>query len=182
MSQDYSNPEEYVRYSTGSKWLHWLIASLVIILLAVSFFLEDVPEQYQPVAYMIHKSLGLTVLFLMVLRLFWILYKGKPPLPQTVPAWQRLLARGVQYSFYVFLFAMPLSGWIMSVAAGRTPVYFGLFSVPLPISPDKELAKTMNGVHETIAWVLIALVILHVAGALKHYFIDRDKVVQSMLP
>ncbi|KTD21153.1 cytochrome b [Legionella londiniensis] len=171
-----------VRYSTGSKILHWLIAVIVIIMLSVSFFLEELPKQYQPTAFFIHKSFGLTVLFLMVIRLFWISYAGKPDLPLTVPFWQKTLARSVQFILYLFLFAMPISGWIMSVAANKPPSFFGLFQANLPIEPNKALAQFMNQLHELFAWILIVLIALHLAGALKHYFIDKDKVLQSMLP
>ena len=170
------------RYSAGSKLFHWLIAIIVISMLSFSFFLDDIPEQYQSLAYMIHKSIGLTILCLMIMRLVWIHHAGKPALPKSVPMWQRFVARTVQYSLYIFLLAMPMTGWIMSVAANRTPTFFGLFNVPLPIAPDEALAKFMNQTHTIIAWILIALIVLHIAGALKHYFIDKDHVLQSMLP
>lgn len=173
---------EELSYAAGSKILYWIIAFIVILLLSLSFFLEDVPEQYAGLAYMIHKSLGLTVLWLMIFRLIWIWHRRAPPLPLTVPIWQRNLARAIQYSLYLLLFAMPLSGWIMSVAANKIPVYFGLFSVPLPLAPNKSLAMLMNQTHNIIAWILIAFVTLHIVGALKHYFINKDKVLQRMLP
>lgn len=169
-------------YSKSSKIIHWLSAVIVIAMLSLSFFLEDLPERYQPLGYLTHKSFGLVVLFLLFLRIIWIFYRGKPSLPPTVPGWQKILARSVQYGLYIFLFAMPMSGWIMSVAANRTPIFFGLFPVPLPITPNKELATFMNETHEVIAWILIVLIVLHVAGAMKHYFLDKDDVLQSMLP
>lgn len=170
------------RYSEGSKLLHWLIAFIVILMLSVSFFLSSVPQAYKPTAYMIHKSFGLTVLALMVCRVIWMVYRGRPPLPPTVPVWQVMLARSVQYGLYLVLFAMPLTGLIMSVAANKAPVYFGLFTVTLPIGPDKILAKYMNESHTVIAWIIIALIALHLAGNIKHYFIDKDRVLQRMLP
>ncbi len=169
-------------YSTGSKVFHWLIALIVICMLSGSFFLDDVPEKYKSVAYMMHKSLGLTVLFLMVVRFFWIQYAGKPALPATVPAWQKVVSRIVQYALYLLLITMAMCGWIMSVAAERIPSYFGLFNLSLPIQPSKSLAKLMNQSHETIAWVLIVLIVLHIAGAIKHHFIDKDNVLKRMLP
>lgn len=169
-------------YSKGSKWLHWMVAIIVMAMLSFSFFLGDVPDQYQPTAYMIHKSLGLTVLFLMCARLFWIVHTGRPELPFTVPMWERVLTRVVQTSMYILLFAMPVVGWVMSVAAGRTPIYFGLFDVPLPGIPiDKQLSHTMANTHEIIAWILIVLISLHILGALKHYFINKDRILHRML-
>lgn len=171
------------RYSTGSKFFHWLIAIIVILMLSGSFFLDDLPDQTKPFAFMMHKSFGLTVLALMIMRLAWIVHKGRPSLPDTVPLWQKFMARLVQYSLYVFVILMPMVGWMMSVAANRTPVYFNLFPVPLPwVSPNKEMASFLVQCHKTIAWIIIGLLVLHVAGAFKHYFIDKDRVVQRMLP
>lgn len=174
--------QKVIGYSKGSKFFHWLIAIIVISMLSGSFFLESLPDQYQPSAFMIHKSFGLTVLFLVLVRLFWIQYTGKPALPKTVPMWQKILARTVQYSLYVFLICMPLCGWVMSVAGNRVPSYFGLFPMPLPIKANEALSKFMNQSHKTIAWILIALITLHIAGAIKHHFIDKDNVLKRMLP
>lgn len=175
--------KQTVHYSSGSKFFHWVIALIVISMLAISFFLEDLPKPYVPTAFMLHKSFGLTVLFLMILRLIWVSYKGKLPLPASVPVWQRFLSRLVQYSLYFFVILMALSGWIMSVAANKIPYYFGLFHLSLPgVEPNKNLAELMNESHETIAWILIVLIILHIAGALKHHFIDKDDVLRRMLP
>ena len=168
-------------YTKPSKILHWVIAAIVITMLSLSFFLEDVPTNYQSQAYLLHKSFGLTVLALMILRITWIAHAGRPTLPVTVAHWQKLLSRTVQYSFYVLLILMPLSGWIMSCAANHIPSYFGLFSVPLPAIPlNQALAGWMDQVHSIIAWILIVLVVLHVLGALKHHFIDQDGVLGKM--
>lgn len=169
-------------YSKGSKWLHWLVSIPVIFMLSFSFFLGDIPKEYQPTAYMIHKSVGLTILFLMLARLFWIVHTGKPALPKSVAKWERVLSVLTQYSLYFFLFMQTFCGWIMSVANNRTPTFFGLFEVPfygIPIS--KPLAHTLENIHTINAWILLALITLHLAGALKHLFIDKDKVFNRML-
>jgi cytochrome b561 len=170
------------RYATGSKVLHWVIAFLVITMLSCSFFLDDLPDTLKANAYMIHKSVGLTLLVLMLIRWFWIIKHGKPALPATVSRWEGLFAHSVQYSLYGLMIAMPLCGWVMSVASNHTPVYFGLFQLPIPgIKADEALAHGMNLTHKTIAWSLIALIFLHVAGALKHHFIDKDTLLRRML-
>ncbi len=171
------------RYSPMSKLFHWTISLAVFIMLTVGFLLDYVPEQYASNVYMIHMSTGLTILLLMIIRFIWIHASGKPPLPNNVKLWERILSRFVQYGFYVLLILMPLSGWIMSVAADKIPSYFGLFSVPMPgVGPDKSLSDFMAEAHEIIAWIIIAFICLHVAGALKHHFIDKDRVLKSMLP
>jgi cytochrome b561 len=151
-------------------------------MLSGSFFLDDLPKSYHSVAYMMHKSFGLTVLFLTILRFFWIIYCGKPAMPATVPRWQKIMSMMVQYALYVFLVSMATCGWIMSVAAERVPSYFGWFDLSLPIQPNKALATIMNQSHKTIAWILIALIVLHIAGAMKHHVIDKDNVLKRMLP
>lgn len=177
------NHNDITAYSKGSKLFHWLVAIIVIGMLAASFFLDDLPKAYQGSSWLVHKSLGLTVLFLMIVRFVWIKYCGKPALPAAVPAWEKVLSCIVQYSFYVFLIAMPLCGWIMSMADNRIPSYFGLFNLPLPgIKPNEALGSLMFQAHKAIAFILIALIVLHVAGAIKHHFIEKDDVLRRMLP
>lgn len=174
--------KQEVSYSAGFKFLHWLIALVAISMLIGSYFLEDLPEQYRGSAFMLHKSFGISLLFLMLFRLIWIWRKGKPALPVSVPLWQRVLSRTVQYALYFFMIAMPLCGWIMAVAANKAPYFFGLFQLSIPgIEPNLALAQLMKETHNTIALIIIALVVLHIAGAIKHYFIDKDKVLQRML-
>lgn len=171
-----------LEYSKGSKFFHWLIAITLIGMLAGSFFLEDLPESYISTAFMFHKSIGITILCLMLIRLFWIMYSGRPELPPSTPLWEVFLSKFVQYSLYVFVIIQPLVGWIMSVAADRIPSYFGLFALPFPgISPNKDLAKVLNITHTRVAWIIIFLVVLHIAGALKHHFINKDAVLRRMM-
>lgn len=173
--------KQVLNYSSSSIFFHWLIALIVIPMVIGSFFLEEVPKAYQPLAYLIHKSMGLTVLLLMLLRMISILYNGKPPLPDTVPAWQKIVSHLVHYGLYFFVILMSLSGWIMSTAANRPPSYFGLFTIPFPgIVPNEAFSNLMVDVHITVAWIIIALLVLHIAGAIKHHFIDKDKVLLRM--
>ncbi len=171
------------KYSSVSKFLHWLIAAIVILMLSLSFFLGDVPEKYSDTAYMLHKSLGFSILVLMIFRILWIFHAGKPPLPTAVPFWEKLLSRFVQYSLYILLILMPLSGWIMSTASKYTFYFFKLFPLQLPfVTRNKQLEDLMLQVHNTLAWIIIGLLVLHIVGALKHHFIDKDDVLRSMLP
>lgn len=171
------------KYSKGVIFLHWLIATVVLLLLPASFFLEDLPANLRPSAIMWHKSLGLTILWLMLMRLIWVIKSGKPALPSSVPRWEAWLARGVQAALYLFLIMMAMVGWLMSVMSNHIPTWFGLFRLPLPgIAVNEGLADSFFQAHQIIAWILITLIGLHIAGALKHAIIDRDKVLDSMLP
>lgn len=174
--------EGTARFSSSLKVVHWLVAIIVLMLLT-GFFLQDWPKAYQPTVYTLHKSFGLTVLALMLCRIFFILRSNRPPLPAVTPKWERIFSRAVQHSFYLFLILMPLSGWLMSTASNKAPVYFGLIKVPFPGIPLNEaLATWMNQTHKTLAWVILILVFLHISGALKHHFINKDDVLRKMLP
>ena len=170
-------------YSQGFKYLHWLVAILVLCMLGFGFYLGDLPGSMKPTAYMLHKSIGLTLLALMLMRFVWLISSGRPALPESVPRWERFCAYAVQCSLYLFLLAMPLCGWLMATASNKIPVYFTWFRVPFPgILPDKTLAHWMSEAHYTIAFILLGLIVLHTAGALKHRFIDKDDVLNRMMP
>lgn len=170
-------------YPQGFKYLHWFVAVFVMMMLSFGFVLSYLPGSIKPLAYMLHKSVGLTLLALMLMRLMWVACLNKPALPKAMPRWQYYLARFVQYSLYFFLIAMPISGWIMATASNKIPVYFGWFSVPFPgIISNKALAHWMREAHYFIAYILLGLIALHIAGALKHRFIDKDDVLNSMMP
>lgn len=171
------------RYTKGFIWLHWGIALVVLPMLAVSFFLEDLPKTIRPTAIMLHKSLGLSILALMIIRLMYLWKQQRPPLPSKMPKWEIYLARVVQVGLYFFLIAMGFAGWLMSSLSDHVPVWFGLIRLPFPgLSKNPEWADWFYQAHQTIAWILIVLLGLHIAGALKHAIIDRDKVLESMLP
>jgi len=171
------------RYSTVSLTLHWLTAALVVtqVLLISAHEATDGPLSREFVN--IHKSVGLTILVLTLARLAWRVANPAIPLPDRVPGWQKLLARATNVLFYVFLLAMPLVGWAASSASGRDILYFGLFEWPLlPVGGGRDTARDLMDLHETAAKGLYVLIFLHVAGALKHHFIDRDNVLHRMLP
>ena len=169
------------RYSLRSQWMHVLMALMVIGLLLIGVFLEDFPSSIQGNMYMLHKSFGLVVLALMFFRLLFILLDGRPKLPMDTPIYERVLSKFVQYSLYVLLIAMPVSGWIMSVAAGYTPVLFDVWVMDLPfIAKNKVLAEQYSALHYYFAWTIFALLVLHILGNIKHYFFNKDQVVQSM--
>jgi cytochrome b561 len=168
-------------FSNVSKSLHWLIAFIVISMLSFGFFMSGLADAQKPMVYMLHKSFGLSVLALMIVRVIWIHHAGRPALPTDTPRWEIVLSRGVQYCLYIALLMMPLCGWVMSTASGRIPLFFGLFPLPCPgIEPNQALADIMDTMHKTTAWVLIGLIGLHVAGALKHHFINKDQVLGNM--
>lgn len=171
------------RYSTVSLFLHWATAALVVVQIALIWAHEatDGPASREFVN--LHKSVGLSILVLTLVRLGWRLTNPAIPLPAETPRWQKIVARANHVLFYLLLLAMPLVGWAASSAAGRDIVWFGLFEWPLlPIGGGRETAGSLMDVHALSARLLIALVILHVLGGLKHHFVNRDNVLHRMIP
>ncbi len=168
------------QYSGISKFLHWLIFILVLVQILLGFFWDDTGS-FNFTAISWHKSLGLTILCLVVLRLAWVLTNPKPTLLNT-PAWQRLAAKTIHGLLYLSLIGMPLSGWIGLTAGGKPPQPFG---IPLPfpgIQANKVLANISFEVHKFLGFILVGLIALHILAALKHHFIDKDDVLIRMLP
>lgn len=172
------------RYSTVSLVLHWLIA--VMILSQVLLITANEATEGQAISRQfveVHKALGLSVLVLTLVRIGWRIANPAIPLPDTMKRWEKGLARTTHVLFYVFLLAMPLTGWAAVSATGRDLSWFGLFNWPLlPISGGRDAFKSIIGIHELVMKGLYALVALHVVGALKHQFVDRDNVLHRMIP
>ena len=171
------------RYTAVAQALHWVIAALIVTQFALAWTAEDLPLGMHKLALLArHKSFGMTVLMLAVLRLAWRLFNPAPPLPGGMSALERILARGTHYAFYVLLFAMPLSGWMMSSAKNYSVSWFGLFTWPNLIGPDDRAFDALKETHWILSNVLFAIAILHVLAALKHHFWNQDDVLKRMLP
>jgi cytochrome b561 len=169
-------------YRPLSKFFHWTIALIVIPMVTGSFYIDTLSKASQGTVIMLHKSFGLLVLALMLMRISYLLIAGRPDLPPTVATWERVLARFVQYSLYISLILMPLCGWMMSTAAGHPPVFFKLVTLPFPgISPNELLSNQLFLAHQIIAYIILGLLFLHISGALNHHFIDKDNVLNNML-
>ncbi|SIT38538.1 Cytochrome B561 [Paraburkholderia ribeironis] len=162
--------------------LHWLIAFGIIGLLAVGLYMVGLPKGLPVKAALInvHKSLGLTVFLLVLLRIVARAVLHRPPLPPMRP-WQRAAARTTQGFLYVCMVVMPLAGYLGS-SFNRYGIRF--WGIPLPRWgwDDAHLRELFYGVHQAVGYLLIALIVLHVAGALKHQWLDRDNLLARMLP
>ncbi len=181
-------------YSTVAMVLHWAIAIAIVGLIAAGTWMADaikVPET-QGLAFSVyqwHKSLGLAVLVLSVLRLAWRFVKPPPPLPASMPGWERTLAGVSHTAFYVLMIGMPLLGWAMVSASplGLPTIVFGLFEWPhIPFLADLEDKKpvedALKTAHMAGGYLLAGLLVLHVGAALKHHFVSRDDVLARMVP
>ena len=171
------------QYGIIAKGFHWLVAGLVIGLLCLGFYMMSL-ERSPTTSYLffLHKSFGVTVLMLMVLRLGWRFANIQPAaLPRHKP-WEKRLARAIVWFFYAALILMPLSGWLMSSAHGYPVSVFKLFTLPDLVPEDHDLSEFLEGVHGTLAWIVIGVLIFHVAGVLKHHIMDKDSTLRRMIP
>ena len=182
-----------VRYGAVAMTLHWLLAALILFMLALGLFMTSLDEMDPRTfpLFQIHKSIGLTILILTLLRLGWRLANPVPSLPSGMRAWERLAARGTHALFYVLMIAIPLMGWAtVSAAPLAVPtMWFGLFEWPhipfladLPRAEKRMIEGPLATTHAVLALSMLGLAVLHVAAALKHQFRDRDDVLKRMLP
>lgn len=172
-----------LRYGNVAIALHWLVAALVLVQIAWGWGMQEIPKQppgLRADAFNVHKSIGLTILVLMVVRLAWRLRHPPPPLPE-MPQWQRILARGNHAVLYIALFVMPVAGYLGSVFSGYPVKAFGI-TLPAWGWRDDTIKSTMSAVHLATSWVLVAAIALHLAAALKHALVDRDGLLRRMWP
>ncbi|MEQ1608344.1 MAG: cytochrome b/b6 domain-containing protein [Hyphomonadaceae bacterium] len=180
------------RYTAIAIALHWAIALLIIGMIAVGWIMDAMPGgpgSPKIAIIQIHKAVGITILMLTIARIIWRVM-NPPPAEPPMPKWQSLLASSVHILLYVLMVAMPLTGWIMASAEidQHDTRYFGTFemNVPgipgLPAETREGMADGFEQVHSKLAWVIIGLLVLHVAGAVKHQFIDKDGLLARMAP
>lgn len=172
------------RYGFVAQALHWVIVLGII----AQYFLAEAGESESATAAAMtpmnwHVSLGITLLALAVVRLLWRTIDRTPAWPDTMRGYEKFLAASVHVAFYVLLFAIPISGWLLSSVEGEGLTLFGRFDLPpLMAQAGEQREEFIEEVHEVLFNVLFALAIVHVIAALKHHFIDRDSVLRRMLP
>jgi len=169
------------RYAHAAIFLHWLVALLIVSAFAVGIKLWSLPLspfKFKLIAW--HKWLGMSILFLVVLRILVRLVSKVPPLPLHMsPAEQRIAHLG-HLALYLLMLAVPVSGWAMSSAYGIPVVFFGVFTIPTLLAKDLLLAPTLKTVHQGLNLLLAAGVLGHVLVAFKHHFIDHDGLLDRM--
>lgn len=169
-------------YTLTAIWLHWLMALALAANFALGVGMHELPISPQKLQlYSWHKWAGVTLFGLVTLRLIWRKI-APPPEPLPGPAWQIRAARTLHCALYLLMFAIPLSGWLMSSAAGFPVVYLGILPLPDLVSKNKLLFETFKEIHQALNFGLLFLVSIHVAAALKHHFVDRDATLVRMLP
>lgn len=172
------------RWGSVSKSLHWLIALLILALGIVGLIMGEFPKTPKYFwIYTAHKSIGITVLVLVVARLLWRLYAGAPEAVPGTPSWQERVASATHWLLYVMMFAIPLSGWLYDSASGLRPFkLFGLFDMPKLVAPSDQISQVSHAIHEWGFWALILMVLAHAGAAFYHHIQQRDATLVRMLP
>ena len=170
-------------YNATARTLHWLTAVAVLGLLGIGLWMTGLPISLLKLqVYNWHKWIGLTVFALTVLRLLWRWRNPPPPLPGTVTRWERALAPVGHWALLVLLLAMPLSGWLMSSAAGVSVAWFGVLPLPDLVLPNPDLFEALRTAHFLLSRALIVIVALHIAAVLHHDVLRRDGIFRRMWP
>lgn len=170
-------------FNRGRRYLHWLVALLLALQIPLAWVMVEQRLGPDKLAnYALHKSLGITLLLLGVARIGAVMSTRRPPLPEALPRAQKVAARSAEGLLFLVLVIMPLTGWLMSSAANFPVSVFGWFTLPNLVQPDQALFATLQTVHRGLSYLLLLTAGIHIAAALRHYFLLRDNVLYSMLP
>ncbi len=172
------------QYGSIAKLLHWLIALIIISLLTVGLYMSDLAEAdpSRATLYALHKSFGVTLFLLAFLRISWLFISPPPALPVQFEKKEKILVKAIQGMLYLLMFAMPISGYIMSVTHGYAVAFFGLFELPSLLEESHDLSEIFEALHYYMALALIAFLGLHIAGAIKHRLgADKEKDILSRM-
>lgn len=171
-----------LQYGTTAKVFHWLIVALLVAQYLIGWLMPDIHRGMKPGAAMtFHISIGITILILIVLRLAWRLTHPVAP-ESSLPPWQRLSSEAVHWLLYVIVLATTISGWLFASFRGWSVSFFYLAPMPMLSSDNAAAGKAIDGLHQVMEWSLLVLIGLHIAAALTHLFIYRDRVMHRMLP
>lgn len=169
------------QYGVVAKGFHWLLFLMLTFSVIAGNLLASMPKGAEKLeAAGMHKSFGVVLLTLIMLRLVWRLINETPRLPNETTAGEAFIAKAMHWGLYVLMFAQPLSGIMMSQAAGFPVSFFGFFELPVFLDKDPELAKTFLTIHGTVWILLVISVIGHAGAALHHHFIRKDNVLKQM--
>jgi cytochrome b561 len=170
-------------YTPAAVVLHWAVALLVFVTFPVGLVMHEMalsPDKLRLLSY--HKWLGVTVFALVMVRLLWRATHQPAPMLDSMQQWQRVVANAVHVLLYMLLFAIPLSGWLMSSAKGFQTVYLGVLPLPDLLAKNKVMGDALAALHQVLNITLLVLLVSHVVAAMKHQFVDRDSTLSRMLP
>jgi cytochrome b561 len=170
------------QYGTTAKVLHWLIVALLLVQYLIGWLMPDIHRDMKPGPPMIfHISFGILILLLIVMRLAWRLTHPVAP-ESSLPRWQRLSSQAVHWLLYALVLATTLTGWLFASFRGWSVALFYLLPLPMLAGDNAAAGKAIDGLHQAMEWTLLALIGIHVAAALVHLLVYRDRIMQRMLP
>jgi cytochrome b561 len=179
-SRRFANVE---RWGPVSQLLHWAIVALILVMAWLGLTMTGLPNSpYKISVYALHKSIGLTILALVGLRVAWRLWAGAPMALASTPRWQHRIASITHALLYALLFALPVSGWVVNSASGFPLRWFGLVRMPSIAPRDQDLHALAEDVHEWLFWALVVLALAHAGAAIYHHLFQRDATLARMLP
>jgi len=191
--EPFAAPLSESRYTRTAMILHWIIAVLIIVNVALGLSADSLPDDWVRPVIDTHKSIGITVLGLALLRVLWRVSHRPPPLPREFPSWERIAAHVAHFLLYFLMIALPLSGWAHDSAwkaAASHPMHlFGVIPFPrigfimnLDPAVKEPWHDKLGALHTYLGYALYALLAMHIGGALKHELIDRHSVIKRMVP
>ena len=173
------------RYTSTARWLHWLVAGMIVVQYILAELAEQAGDQnstLQQLALLAqHKSVGITILGIAVIRLLWRWRHPTPELPEEMAHWQGQAAKVAHWLLYLLLLLVPMTGWLMSSASAYSVSWFNLIALPDLVGADEVLKAQLMNWHEILAKVLFAVAVIHILAAIKHAILDRDQVLNRML-
>ncbi|MGB8841746.1 MAG: cytochrome b [Aliidongia sp.] len=170
------------RYDAVQITLHWLTAGFVAAAICLIWAVHLTPRgPVHTALFFLHRSCGVTILGITIVRLFWRVGHGAPPPPDSIPVWQQQAATATHWLLYALLLIMPVTGFLDSASSGHAVSVFYLFDLPM-LPENKQLADWAEAIHSTLQWVVYGSIVLHSGAALHHHFIVRDGVLRRMLP
>ena len=171
-------------YAKPAIAMHWIIALLIFAAFGLGLYMTDIPgcTPTKLKLFSYHKWIGITVLIFAVLRVLWRLTHPAPGPVPGLPKWQHAAAEAAHLGLYLLILAVPLTGYLLSVAAGVKVVYLGLWELPMPFDKSDALKDIFSMAHEWLNWTMAAIVVLHILAALKHHVVDRDGTLRRMVP
>jgi cytochrome b561 len=171
-----------LEYGATAKVFHWAIVALLLVQYPLGWLMPDIRRDMTPgVAMTVHISLGFTILLLIVLRLFWRL--SHPVAPEgSLPAWQRIGSEAVHWLLYLLVFITCVTGWTFANMRGWSVSLFGLVPLPQLFPQGDGIGRSIGLLHQSMTWILLALISVHALAAIMHFAVYRDGVLQRMLP
>lgn len=180
-------PEQIKQYDLVQRWLHWLIAFTILAMIAIGLYMVQLPKEWElpegqesvrAFWFLLHKSLGISIAVLILMRVAWRIFHPAPSLPSSIPLWQQKLSGGVHGLLYVLMIAMPLTGYLQSMYSKYDTKLWGIV-LPRLAEADPDMREYFSEIHEVLAFTLIALLLLHIGAAVKHR-INNNDITQRM--